>query len=130
MYTPLKLYLTALPIFFIVDMVWLALIAQKFYAKYIGFLMGPVNWIAALIFYFLFVAGLVIFVIQPAVLQKSLSQALLMGAFFGLVTYATYDLTNLATLKNWPLIVTIVDLAWGTFLGAAVSGLTYFFTSR
>lgn len=131
MSTFFKLYVTALVIFFAVDMVWLGLVAKKFYADKIGFLLSPtVNWAAAIVFYLLFVIGLVVFVILPAVRQHSWSSALFSGALFGLVTYAAYDLTNLATVKNWPLSVTVVDLAWGMVLGSAVSALTYIIYTR
>lgn len=120
----LYLYLISVPIFFAVDMVWLGLVAKNFYVSQIGHLMGPVNWTAAILFYLVFLVGLVIFAIQPAFLAGSVGKALLLGALFGFFTYATYDLTNLATLKDWPLLVTIVDMAWGTVLGAAVSAIT------
>jgi uncharacterized membrane protein len=127
----IKLYLIALPVFLAIDMVWLGLVAKDFYAKQIGFLMkSSVNWTAAIIFYLLFIVGLVIFVITPAVEKNSWSHALLFGALFGLVTYATYDLTNLALTKDWPLFVTLVDLAWGAVLAAAVSVITYFVASK
>ncbi len=107
-------------------MVWLGLVAKGFYAKHLGFLMRPdVNWLAAIIFYLLFIAGLIIFVVTPALAKGSWLYALSLGALFGLITYATYDLTNLATLKNWPLVVTLVDLLWGAVLAASVSVLTY-----
>lgn len=123
----IKLYLISLPVFLAIDMIWLTLIAKNFYAKYIGYLMAKnANLLAALIFYLIFIAGLVFFVITPALDKKMWTYALLSGLFFGLVTYATYDLTNLATLKDWPLIVTIVDLIWGMFVSAAVSVATYF----
>ncbi|MGA1977792.1 MAG: DUF2177 family protein [Bacteroidales bacterium] len=123
----IKLYLIALPIFFVIDMAWLVLVAKKFYQKQIGFLMKPdINWVAAIIFYLLFIAGLVTFVISPAVEKHSWVNAIIFGALFGLITYATYDLTNLATLKDWPLSVTVVDLIWGTVLAASISGITYF----
>lgn len=122
-----KLYFIALPVFLAIDLVWLTLVAKNFYAKHIGFLMAKnPNLFAALIFYLIFITGLIIFVITPALDRKMWTQALLAGAFFGLVTYATYDLTNLATIKDWPLIVTIVDLIWGMFVSAAVSVATYF----
>jgi uncharacterized membrane protein len=122
----IKLSLIALPVFFLIDMVWLGLIAKNFYREQIGFLMKTdVNWIAAIIFYLIFIAGLVVFVIMPAIEKNSLMHAILLGAFFGLVTYATYDLTNLALTKDWPLLVTIVDLMWGAFLAASVSTATY-----
>jgi len=108
-------------------MIWLTLVAKNFYAKQLGYLMAKnPNLLVALIFYLLFVVGLVVFVITPALEKKMWLQALLMGAFFGLVTYATYDLTNLATVKDWPLIITIIDLIWGILLSAAVSVITYF----
>jgi uncharacterized membrane protein len=123
----LKIYLIALPVFLAIDMVWLIFIAKNFYSKQIGFLMtkNP-NLLAALIFYLIFIAGLVIFVIIPALDKKIWMNVLLTGAFFGLVTYSTYDLTNLATIKDWPLAVTIVDLIWGMGVSAAVSIITYF----
>lgn len=122
----LKLYAVALPIFFLIDMAWLGLVAKNFYRQQIGHLLKPdVNWTAAFAFYFLFLAGLVFFAIEPAVEKKSLADALVRGAFFGLVTYATYDLTNLAVAKDWPLTLTLVDMAWGAVLAASVASLTY-----
>ena len=122
----IKNYIIAFVVFFAVDMVWLGLVAKNFYAKQIGFLMKTdINWISAIIFYLLFVAGIVFFVVSPAIEKQSWVYALLAGAFFGLITYATYDLTNLATLKNWPVFLTIVDLLWGTFLSATVSSIAY-----
>jgi uncharacterized membrane protein len=127
----IKLYLIALPTFFVIDMAWLVLVAKKFYQRQIGFLMKPdINWVAAIIFYLLFIAGLVIFVISPAVEKHSWTNAIIYGALFGLITYATYDLTNLATLKDWPWLVTAVDLVWGTVLAASISVITYFIAVR
>jgi len=122
----IKHFLIALPVFFVIDMVWLVLVAKKFYQEQIGFLMRPdINWVAAIIFYLLFIAGLVIFVISPVVQKQSWIHAILYGALFGLITYATYDLTNLATLKDWPILVTIVDLIWGSVLAGSISLITY-----
>ena len=127
----IKLYGIALPIFFIIDMVWLGLIAKNIYSQQIGFLMKTdINWIAAILFYFLFIAGLVFFIITPALEKQSLIYALLAGALFGLITYATYDLTNLATIKNWPLTITIIDLCWGMFLSASVSSISYIIAQK
>ena len=127
----LKLYAIALPVFFAIDMIWLGLVAKNFYRTHIGSLMKTdINWAAAMLFYLIFIAGLVAFVIAPAVAKNSWSQALLLGAFFGLVCYATYDLTNLAIAKDWPLLVTIIDLAWGAVLAASVSIITYFIASK
>ncbi len=126
-----KLFLIALPVFFAIDMLWLAVVAKNFYQKQIGFLMRPdINWLAAIIFYLLFIIGLLIFVITPAMVKQSWAHALLYGALFGLVTYATYDLTNLATVKDWPLLVTLVDLVWGSVLAASVSVITYLIANR
>jgi len=123
----IRLYLIALPVFFVIDMIWLVLVARNFYKEQIGFIMKPeINWVAAILFYLLFIAGLVVFVISPAVEKRTWIHALGYGALFGLVTYATYDLTNLATLKEWPLKVTIIDLIWGTLLASSVSVVTYF----
>ena len=121
-----KLYLIALPVFFAIDMVWLGLVAKGFYRQQIGSLMrANVNWPAAIAFYLLFILGLVVFVIAPALDKGSWARALLYGALFGLITYATYDLTNLATLRDWPVLLTVVDLIWGAVLAAAVSVATY-----
>jgi uncharacterized membrane protein len=127
----IKLYAIALPVFFAIDMLWLGLVAKNFYKSQIGTLMRTdVNWTAGIIFYLLFVVGLVLFVVMPAVEKGAWAEALLMGAFFGFITYATYDLTNLSTLKDWPLLVSIVDMAWGTTLGALVSTITFFIATK
>jgi uncharacterized membrane protein len=127
----IKLYAIALPVFFAIDMIWLGLVATNFYRGQIGTLMkSDISWTAAIIFYLLFIVGLVFFVITPAVEKGSWVYALLVGALFGFMTYATYDLTNLATLKDWPLLVTIVDLVWGAVLAASVSTVTYFIASK
>jgi uncharacterized membrane protein len=126
-----KLYLIALPVFFAIDMVWLGLVAKGFYRRQLGFLMRDgFNWWAALAFYLLFILGLVLFVVAPALDHDSWLRALGYGALFGLITYATYDLTNLATLRNWPVLLTLVDLAWGAVLAASVSIVTYAAGSR
>jgi uncharacterized membrane protein len=126
-----KLFGIALPVFFAIDMLWLGFIAKDFYAKQIGGLMKPdINWTAAVIFYLIFIAGLVVFVITPAVIKNSWTHAVLMGALFGFVCYATYDLTNLAVAKDWPLSVTIIDLIWGAVLAASVSVITFLIASK
>ena len=118
----LKVYLVTLVTFLTIDILWLGLIARRFYAKYLGYLMStkPV-WSVAVLFYLLFVAGLLVFVVLPGLHAGSVKRVLLLGALFGLITYGTYDLTNLALIKEWPWLVTVVDLCWGTFLAAAVS---------
>ena len=122
----LKVYLAALIAFLAIDGIWLTVAARGFYRDRLGFLLREQpNWWAAGSFYLLFVAGLLVFAVGPGLQAGSLGRAVLLGAFFGLVTYATYDLTNLATVKNWPWSVTLVDLAWGTVLAASVSALGY-----
>ena len=126
MLTFIELFVIAFIMFLIIDLVWLSLIAKKLYDKLIGKLLKTdVNWAAALIFYVLFISALVIFVLLPGVDKQSLGYVMLYGSLFGFITYATYDLTNLATLKDWPLKITIIDLIWGTFLGFSTSTLTY-----
>jgi len=118
----LKLYLATLIAFFAIDMLWLGVVARTFYQRHLGFLMAPhPNWLAAIVFYLLFIVGIVVFVVAPGLKADSLKTTLLLAALFGLITYATYDLTNLATIKNWPVLVTIVDMIWGTILSVIVS---------
>ncbi len=108
--------------FLAIDAVWLALVARTFYRRYLDWLMAAnPNWIAALVFYLLFVVGVLVFVVIPGVEDGSLRTTLLKGALFGLIAYGTYDLTNQATVKNWPLTITAVDMVWGTALSVAVS---------
>ncbi len=122
----IKVYLIAVVIFFVIDMLWLGLIANKLYQTELGHLLSPnVKWVPAIIFYLIFIAGLAVFVIMPGVEKGSLINVILLGAFFGLVTYATYDLTNYATLKDFPLNIVIIDLIWGVFIGTVTSTLTY-----
>jgi uncharacterized membrane protein len=122
----IKLYAATMLVFFLIDLVWLSLVARGFYQKQLGFLMSPSpNWLAAILFYLLFVVGLLVFVVVPGLDAGSLKVTLLRAALFGLITYATYDLTNLATVKNWPLLITIVDLGWGTALSVIVSLLSF-----
>jgi uncharacterized membrane protein len=123
----IRLYAIALPVFFAIDMFWLGVVSKNFYRAQIGSLLKTdVNWVAAIVFYLLFIVGLVIFVITPAVEKSSWMHAVMFGALFGLVCYATYDLTNLAVAKDWPLLITIVDMIWGAVLAASVSTVTYF----
>jgi len=121
-----KIYVAALVGFLAIDMLWLGVVARGFYRRHLGFLFADqVNWWAAFSFYLLFVAGVLVFAVAPALQAGSLSRALLLGGLLGLLTYGTYDLTNLATVKSWSLVVTLVDMAWGTVLTAAVSGIGY-----
>ncbi len=122
----LKLYLLTVPVFFAIDMLWLGLIAKSFYRNQLGAFLGDsFNWPAAVLFYFVYIVGILIFAVLPALAKGSLGHALLWGALFGLFTYATYDLTNYATLPGWPVKVVIIDIAWGTVLCSAVSVASY-----
>lgn len=127
----LIVYLITVPIFFLIDLVWLGVVAKGFYQRRLGYLMRPeVNWAAAISFYLLFVIGIVIFAIKPALEARNPMRALVYGALFGFFTYATYDLTNLATVRDWPWIVTLVDLVWGTALCGSVEWASYFVSIR
>lgn len=121
----LYLYLLTVPVFFLIDMLWLGFVAKDFYQAKLGFLLGPVNWPAALTFYFLYIVGILLFAVVPALGSGSLLKALVLGALFGFFAYATYDLTNYATIKNWPLMVVIVDILWGVVLTGSVATISY-----
>ena len=122
----LKLYFATLGVFFVVDMLWLGVLARGFYRKYLGGLLAPnTNWLAAGIFYLLFIFGILFFVVLPGLKEGTLSALLLRAALYGLITYATYDLTNLATLKDWPVVLTVVDILWGVTLSTLVSLASY-----
>lgn len=126
----IKLFLITFLVFIIIDGIWLGLIASDFYAQQLAQLMtDDVNWGAAIIFYVLFIIGLLYFVLLPFQ-KETLSKVFFRGAFFGLITYATYDLTNMATLKDWPILVSVVDLVWGSLLGGATSFLSLWIYRR
>ena len=115
-------YLASLVVFLGVDMVWLLLIARDFYRSQMGSLMAEKPQMApAVIFYLIIVGGIVFFAIIPALRDNSWRIALLNGAVLGLVAYATYDLTNLAVVRDWPSTLSYVDLAWGTVLSAVAA---------
>ncbi len=119
------LYLLTIPVFFLVDMLWLGVVAKNFYQSQLAALLGPVQWPAAIVFYLLYIVGIIIFAVAPALAQGSLQRAIVLGALFGFFCYATYDLTNLATLKDWPLKVVVVDILWGAVLTATVAAGSY-----
>lgn len=113
-------------VFFIVDLLWLGLVAKSIYSKYLGDLLREdVNWIPALLFYILFIIAIFVFAVLPAINVDSIKKAMLLGAFLGFICYATYDLTNLATLKGWPVKLVFIDIAWGTFLTSVVSAIGF-----
>lgn len=109
----------------VIDGVWLAVMSSRFYKPRVGHLLAESpNFAAIAVFYPIFIGGLVALVIHPVLSSNSgMAKALMMGAIYGLVTYGTYDLTNHATLRGWPLAVTAVDLVWGTALTAVVTAL-------
>lgn len=121
-----KYYLVAAVLFSLIDFIWLGLVAKKFYTKAIGkLLLNKPNLPAAVIFYLLFIVGLVVFAIVPASQESDpVLNAFRLGALFGFFTYLTYDFTNLATLKGWPVKIVAVDVIWGTVLSSVVAGLT------
>lgn len=122
----IKTYFLTVPVLFAIDMLWLGFFAKDFYRAQIGFLLRTeFNWFAAILFYLLFIGGILFFAVAPALEVGSWQRALLYGALFGFFAYVTYDLTNLATVRDWPMLVTIVDLAWGTFLSAIVATAGY-----
>jgi uncharacterized membrane protein len=113
----------------VLDGIWLTLVARDFYRSNIGHLLGETtNWPPAIAFYVIYTVGAWFFATQPGVEDGSALTAALRGAAFGFVAYATYDLTNHATLRNWPTLVTVVDMAWGTILTATVAGLAAWIT--
>ncbi len=114
-------------VFLAIDLVWLGFVAKDLYRRQLGSLLSEnVNWAAAIIFYLLFVAGVFLFAIAPATEKQSLSHAVIYGALFGFFTYATYDLTNLATLKDWPIKIVFIDIVWGMVLTGLVSSAGFF----
>jgi len=122
----LKLYAVTVPVFFFVDMLWLGVIARNFYRDALGHLMAPsVKWAAVIGFYLMFIVGILIFAVIPGLRKGSLSWTILYGGLFGFFTYATYDLTNLATLADWPAKMAVVDIIWGVALCSLVSGASF-----
>jgi len=124
--TFVKLYFATLVVFLAIDMVWLGVLAKGFYQRHLGDLLRPdVRWGAALLFYLIFVGGVLLFAVLPALERASFRYAVLLGGLFGMIAYATYDLTNLATLRGFPPIVAVVDMVWGFVLTAVVAGAGY-----
>lgn len=120
-----SLYLLTVPVFFIIDLLWLGVIAKPFYRIQLAGFLGDVNWPAAVGFYLVYIVGIIIFAVAPGIARESLMYTLMFGALFGFFTYATYDLTNLATMDGWPLKVVVVDILWGTILSASVAVASY-----
>ena len=126
-----SLYALTVPFLAVLDAVWIGGLARTYYKTQLGALLSPqVLWVPAIALYFLYAAGIVFFVLQPALAAHSLTRAVLGGMFFGLVAFGVYDLTNLATTANWPVVMSFVDMAWGAFQGAVVSGAVYWIAIR
>ena len=122
----LILYGLSAVIFFAIDLVWLGVVAKGFYRRTLGGLLADkVNWTAAMLFYLLYIVGILIFAVVPALNRHAAGQAILMGVLFGFFCYATYDLSNLATLKGWPLTVVVVDILWGMIVTGTVAFFSY-----
>ena len=123
----LKLYALTVPVFFIIDLIWLGVVAKGFYQKNLKYILSPnVNWTAAIIFYLMYIAGILIFAVLPGIAKDSVRHAAMWGALFGFFTYATYDLTNLALHKDWPLNIVVVDILWGVVLCTAVATSSFY----
>ncbi|MGE3843656.1 MAG: DUF2177 family protein [Vicinamibacterales bacterium] len=121
---PLAAFLTVLVTMLVLDGLWLTVVAKRFYEQHLGYLLAPqVQWWAAILFYFLYVTGVVVFVVLPRTADGHVGRAFLMGALFGLVCYATYDLTSQALIRNWPVVVTVVDMAWGAVLTGTIAAI-------
>lgn len=122
----LKVFSIAFVIFIVIDLIWLGLIAKDLYQAEMGHLMKKdINFPAAILFYIIFVIALTVFVLVPGIESGSLLKTVLLGALFGLASYATYDLTNYATLEGFPLKMVFIDLIWGTSLSTLISLFTY-----
>ena len=122
----LYLYLLTIPVFFALDILWLGLVAKDFYRRELGYLLrAETKWAAAIVFYLIFIAGLLMFAVLPAVEKGSLQRAFFLGAAFGFFCYATFDLTSYALIKDFPLKIVIVDLIWGTLLSGTVSSASF-----
>jgi uncharacterized membrane protein len=122
----LKLYLLTVPVFFVIDLIWLGVVAKEFYRRHLDFILSPhVNWPAAITFYLIYIVGIIVFAVVPAVDRGSLMRAIVWGGLYGFFTYATYDLTNMALIKGWPLKIVIVDILWGMVLCAVVAGSSF-----
>ncbi|QPF74511.1 DUF2177 family protein [Roseateles sp. DAIF2] len=124
-------YAAALLCFLLLDAAWLTWMGPRLYRPALAALMAPaVDWRAVALFYPLYLLGLLVFAIVPALERRRPGQALGRGALLGLVAYATYDLTNQATLRDWPWLITAIDLAWGSLLSGCTAWVSTSLTSR
>jgi uncharacterized membrane protein len=124
-------YLTVGTSFLVIDMVWLSVMAQRLYRPALGAILRPApDLVPAAFFYLFYPLGLLAFAVIPAVQEQSVFRALASGMMFGFFTYATYDLTNQATLRNWSTTLTLVDILWGTLLAGVSAYFGYLVASR
>ncbi len=127
----LLVFIITTVIFAAIDLIWLGFIAKNLYQQKLGFIMADmINWIAALIFYIMYIGGMLYFVIFPSLNNGNWQTALLKGAILGVLCYGTYDLTNMATLRNWPSEIVIIDILWGAFLTGLTSTLSFLVTQK
>ena len=131
MKTYIVAYLSTLFVFVAIDFIWLSSMADRLYRPMLGDLLAPNFQLApAVAFYLIYAAGLTFLAVRPGLVLGSLSTAILYGAALGFTAYATYDLTNQSTLRNWSTTLTIADLMWGTFLSAVAAGAGQWVTER
>jgi uncharacterized membrane protein len=124
-------YIATAVVFLGLDFLWLSQVATGFYRSRIGdLLLAEPNFVAAGLFYLFYVVGIVYFAVMPALSGGTWIHATIAGAVLGLIAYGTYDMTNLSTLKGWSLTLSLVDMAWGTFLTATAATAGYFVTAR
>lgn len=127
----LILYAITVAIFFAIDILWIGVIAKNLYREKLGFILSDkVNWAAAIIFYLIYIGGIIYFAVAPAIQAHSLSTAIMNGVLLGILCYATYDLTNMATIAQWPLSITIIDIIWGGFLTGSCATLSYLVSTK
>jgi len=122
-------YVITLVIFLAIDAVWLTTMAERLYRPYLGEVLAPsVNPAPAVLFYLFYVAGIIVFATTPAFSTGKWTTAAVFGALFGFFAYATYDLTNHATIKGWPAIITVADIVWGALLTGIAATLGFLAT--
>ncbi|MDP1609403.1 MAG: DUF2177 family protein [Chlamydiales bacterium] len=123
----LKAYVICLLVFCTIDFFWVGIIAKQWYSKEVGHLLNDsIRWMPVIGFYTLYAAGILVFAVYPSIKLGSWQYALFYGAFLGLLSYAAYDLTNLATLKNWPILLALCDICWGTFVTGVTSLILFY----
>jgi uncharacterized membrane protein len=126
MFEILEMYVASVLILMGLDGLWLGVIVKNFNLKHLGSIIASkITWWPVLLFYPIYAIGIVVFVVMPSLEAKSITMALWRGALLGLVSYCAYDLTNNATIANWPALITLTDVAWGAAATAITSVLVY-----